>query len=265
MDTGGSMIKYLIIMPLIILCGCAKIQSGIIPFHGQNLTNWILTGDKSSILRSKNTNFIYLTFDTESMDDADKICDILEKKNIKATFFMDNIWSHHFRIYSMNRTNLVNRISQNGIVGSHTVKHYNLQRMCHNVRTNEKITNLGWQLWGMEKIYNNVTSKTLEKIWRAPYLAYSERVIHFMNESGYVHVYPSLDSIDWVCFNDEKTGGNWDKSYNRLKRVRGGDIILVHLGLEYPSTNHVKLIDWFTDYALSKGYKFEVIRRKDIK
>lgn len=68
--------------------------------------------DKYIISGNSNKNMVSLIFKTDEFDNVDDIIDILNKKDIKANFFVDGAW------FSNNNEKMANMIKDNHVIGN---------------------------------------------------------------------------------------------------------------------------------------------------
>lgn len=152
--------------------------------------------------------FIALTFD----DGPDPlytpmILDILQEKDVPATFFM--IGRHAERY-----PDIVQRIVDEGHdIGNHTYSHRNLYGL------DEKST---WhEIAKADEVISKVAG-TKPYLFRPPRGMYTNASIRFAHELGYTTVLWSVSSRDWA----EISAGQLARHV--LKNTRGGDILLFH-------------------------------------
>jgi len=178
---------------------------------------------------------IAITFDAAwGNDDTNDLLEILEKYNIKATFFLVGFWVDKYPKDVM-------KIHEKGHeIGSHSDKHYHMSTL------NEE--NIIDDIKRCEnKIYNLIGKKPV--VFRPPYGDYNNRLIKVLNELGYYVIQWDVDSLDWKDLKPEQI------ERRVISKVKSGSIILFH--------NNAK----WTKYALpniienlkSIGYSFVTI------
>ncbi|MHA4869969.1 polysaccharide deacetylase family protein [Duganella sp. PWIR1] len=189
---------------------------------------------------------IYLTFDTGSQAQAELIADTLNRHKIKATFFLANektvrgdysldpSWSAYWKA----------RVAEGHAIGSHTFDHgvfikdgadgkvvlkpgfgeqagkqvsLSSQQYCEEIRR-------------VDQRFVELTGKHLDPIWRAPAGRTSPRLLEMGQACGYAHVgwSPAGFSGDELSSSAYPNDVLLKKS---LRDLRGGDIVLIHMGI----------------------------------
>lgn len=179
---------------------------------------------------------IAITFDvnwaeTEYLYD---ILDVLDKYNVKATFFVMGKWV----VYPKGNVEKLQEIYNRGHeIGNHSYVHPDFakvgkERMVEEVTKTEDI------------IKQTIGIKT--ELFRFPSGSYSDNGINVIKELGYKSIHWDVDSVDW------KQSG-LDVEYNRvIKKVKPGSIVLFHNNGKYTPSNLDKLIPELQ----SQGYEF---------
>ncbi|MGI6005754.1 MAG: polysaccharide deacetylase family protein [Christensenellales bacterium] len=157
------------------------------------------------------------------------ILDILDKYQIKTTFFLVGFWVDRYP----ERTQL---ISQRGHeIGNHSTNHPNMPKLSAEQMENEIMTthNKIKELTGQEP-----------KIFRPPYGDYDNQVMTVLHNLGYEGVQWDVDSLDWK---EEGT----DAMVKRVTgNVRSGSIVLFHNN----SRDILEALPLILDELLSQGY-----------
>lgn len=178
---------------------------------------------------------VALTFDdSPDENNTNKVLDVLNRYNIKASFFMIGA--------PMNDTNAtaVTRASNEGhLVLGHCFTHPRLTNL-----TSEAITQ---QL--------NTTSERIEALtgkypilYRPPYGSINQSVVDTINTNGFSTVLWSLDSLDWAI-KDSNAIVN-----NVITHIRDGDIILMHSSQANAAT--VQALPEIIEKLHTLGYTF---------
>lgn len=189
---------------------------------------------------------VYLSFDTGNMSVAHTIADILNKQNVKATFFLANEKTSRgdFSLDDSWKTYWQDRLREGHHFGSHTYDHvyfvkdgpigevferpqfgpkagmmilYNETTMCREIRK-------------VDDRFQELTGSPLQRIWRAPGGKTSARLIRMGELCGYHH-------IGWNhagFLGDElssKTHPNSVLLEQASTQLRDGDIAMAHLGI----------------------------------
>lgn len=156
-----------------------------------------------------------LTFDADLENEATgTILKILEKYNVKATFFLTGAWVEA-------HPEDVRQIAAKGHdIGSHSQSHRNMTEL-----TKEEIQQ------EIQAVYNDVRqlTGTEVKLFRAPYGAYNDEVIQTIKMSGCMPIQWDVDSQDWKNYGVDSilqmVIGN--------EHLGNGSIILMHNGADY--------------------------------
>ena len=179
---------------------------------------------------------IYLTFDNGyEAGYTEKILDVLEKTNVKATFF---ITAH----YLNSASDIVKRMIEDGhIVGNHTVNHKDLTKLSDEEIKKEimDLHNAVYQKFGYEMKY-----------FRPPKGEFSERVISLANDLGYKTVMWSFAYEDW---NEDKQPDEAQAKNKILDNVHNGEIMLLH-GNSKTNTN---ILGDIIKEIKNMGYEFK--------
>lgn len=144
-------------------------------------------------------------------DDIDKILEILDRCNVKVTFFMVGDWIDKYPDY-------VKKISDGGHeIANHSDKHLHVNNLSYEQNV-EEVTKCN------EKI-KKITGKEV-KLYRAPYGEYNDTVVKSAVDNGYKVIQWSIDSLDYQGLDGSQM---WDRINKGLKP---GSIILMHNGTE---------------------------------
>lgn len=179
-----------------------------------------------------NEKKVAITFDVSLGDEyIEKILNILDKYNVKATFFVVGDW------VDRNPDKLKEIYEKGHEIGNHSNRHPDMtkisnERIIEDININDA------------KIRNIVGVGT--ELFRCPEGAYNDRVINVVKKSGYYCIQWDVDSIDW-----KEQGA--DIEYNRvIKKVKPGSIILFHNTAKYTPENLPKIIKKLKE----EGYSF---------
>ena len=155
-------------------------------------------------------------------DDIDKILEILDKCQVKITFFIVGDWVDKY-------PEAVKKIYENGHeIGSHSNTHPHV----NNLSLEENIKEIKESSEKIEKITGQKPD-----LYRAPYGEYNNIVIQSANDTGYFPIQWSLDTLDY-------TGLTGDEMWQRLSgKLSNGDIILMHNGTEHTADSLEMLIN----------------------
>ncbi|MGL4655637.1 MAG: polysaccharide deacetylase family protein [Sarcina sp.] len=182
---------------------------------------------------------VALTFDLNwaQPDEVYNILDVLEKYNVKSTFFVIGKWVEYPKGNDVKLKAVANRGHE---IANHSYEHPNFLKI--NRKQIEK------QIVMTEKIIYDITGKN-SKYFRFPSGAYTSEGVEVINSMGLTCVQWSNDSLDW------KNKG-LDFEYNNvMKDIKPGDIVLFHNNGKFTAKNLDKIIP-----LLQKdGYKLVTI------
>ncbi|MCE5222318.1 MAG: polysaccharide deacetylase family protein [Clostridium sp.] len=185
-----------------------------------------------------NEKVVSLTFDVNwtEKDNLEVILNILEKYNVKGTFFIMGGWVN----YSEDNVNKLKLIKERGHeIGNHSYKHPSFTKIGANKMKEE-----------IEKTNEIIEKYTGEKpkLFRFPSGDYNKDAFLKVRNLGYMTIQWDVDSVDWKELSAET-------EYNRvMKNVKPGSIILFHNAKYTPSN-----IDRIIKELKEKGYEFKTV------
>lgn len=158
---------------------------------------------------------VALTFDTAYGDeDIQKILDILEKYNIKATFFMTGDWVNKF-------PKAVKAIAAAGHdLGNHSENHKQMSELSKEQCIDE--------IMSVHNTVKDLTGKDMF-LFRPPYGDYNSTLMESTRQCGYYTIQWNIDSLDWKDY-------GVDSIINMVvanKHLNNGSIILLHNGAKF--------------------------------
>ncbi|ERI89595.1 sporulation protein PdaB, polysaccharide deacetylase family [Clostridiales bacterium oral taxon 876 str. F0540] len=175
---------------------------------------------------------VAITFDVSWGEDYTiKLLDILDKYNIKCTFFIVGGWID-------DNENTVKEIVKRGHeLGNHTNKHPNI-----NTISREKLIQ---EIMACDSKIISITGQGT-KLFRFPSGDYNDMTVKTVEQTGRYAIQWDVDSIDW------KENGP-DIEYNRvIKNTKPGSILLFHNNAKYTPETLPRIIE-----KLKKdGYSF---------
>lgn len=179
----------------------------------------------------RNDNKIALTFDCAWNDsDIDNILTILDKNNIKASFFVTGKWAEEY-------PESVKKIYENGHdIGNHSYNHADYTTMSKN----DVIKDLDKCDSAIESIIGQKCT-----LMRAPSGGYNNTVMSAAEDSGRIYIQWSIDGLDYT------TNATEESIKNRVFNTAAGDIILMHNGTKLTAKVLPEIIT-----ELSKKYDF---------
>jgi len=212
---------------------------------------------------------VAITFDGGGQGNAAKrILDALKTRGLKTTFFLTGEFIRRYPA-------IVRRIASEGHeVGNHTYSHPHLTTYAANYRQNTLpgVTRkfLISELKRNEALYEKVTGRKMEHLWRAPYGEQNKTIRRWAWEAGYRHVswtydsktHQSLDGLDWVS---DRSSALYLSSEQIVDKILsfdqgtesglGGGILLFHLGSERKVDPFYPRIGELLDQLKDRGYK----------
>jgi len=204
-------------------------------------------GERELPIYSVDTNEmkISISFDAAwGAEDFDRIMEILDKHNVKTTFFMTGEWVEKY-------PDCVKTLVEKGHdLGNHSATHPDMTTLAKDAQKEQilKVHNTVKELTGYEM-----------ELFRPPYGAYNNDVIRTCYELNYYPIQWSVDSLDWQ---DLSASEILNKVCNH-KSLGPGAIILCHNGAKYTAD---ALDDVLTNLK-EQGYEIvpisELIIRED--
>jgi peptidoglycan/xylan/chitin deacetylase (PgdA/CDA1 family) len=207
------------------------------------------TGELSIVITSGIVNHgnkqIALTFDSGwEYKNTEKLLDILDNYNVKATFFTRGLWAKDHPDFAIVIVNHGHDLENHSLTHGHMIE-----------MTDSEVKD---EISKTTDIIKETTGFT-PQLFRPPYGEYDKRILKILKEQGYNYtILWTVDSLDWA---EEMNGEKITKDYlvNRvLKNASNNGIILMHVG-GYETIN--ALPDIITGLR-SKGY--ELVKVKDM-
>lgn len=176
---------------------------------------------------------VALSFDAAwGADDMIKILDLLDKYNIKVTFFMTGGWVESF-------PDMVKEIAARGHdLGNHSENHKQMSRISRKEQQTEIMNahNRVKELTGVDM-----------QLFRPPYGDYNNELIKTAYQCGYYPIQWSVDSLDWKDYGVK----NIVTTVLDNKDLTNGSIILMHNGAKYTADALEQVITGLQE----KGYE----------
>ena len=221
-----------------------------------------------SISRVKNAGKnLAITFDGGSSDSsASAILDILNRKNIKTTFFLTGRFIKKY-------PHIVKRmVSEGHEVGNHTMSHPHLTTFSSNrkstTNTGVSYSFLKEELDETARAFKELTGRKMRPLWRAPFGETNREILSWASKIGYRHIawtvdykaHQTMDSLDWVTDKSsslyrtsEEIKENLLSFADKKGRAKGA-IILMHLGTERKTDIVHKKLGEIIEAFISRGY-----------
>ena len=185
---------------------------------------------------NKDEKVASLTFDINwgERDYLNDILEVLNKYNVKATFFIMGGWVN----YSVDNLEKLKAIDKAGHeIGNHSYIHPSFTSISSD-RMQQELKKTD------DTLEAAIGKKT--KLFRFPSGDYNAQAVKFVKSAGYIPIQWDVDSVDW-----REQGA--DIEYSRItKKIKPGSIILFHNNAKFTPENLEKLIGSYT----KEGYKF---------
>lgn len=220
-------------------------------------------------------NPVYLTLDTGNMREAQRISAILEKHEVKATFFLanektttggtslDDSWQPYWRTLQ----------AQGHAFGNHTFDHVYFRGVDADGRLTvrpqfgaQASQTVKWdeaQLCGeMQRVqarFQQMTGASLDPLWRAPGGKAPPAAMQMAKRCGYAHVHWAAAGF----LGDElpsETHPNDKLLAQALKDIRAGDILMAHLGIWSRKDPYAPMLDPLIAGLKARGLCFATLR-----
>ena len=153
-----------------------------------------------------------LTFDAAWDDsDTDRLIEILNKYDAKATFFMVGTWAEKYSVS-------VKKFAEAGMeIANHSNTHPHINNL-----SEQKIAE---EIKSCDDKIENITG-IRPTLFRGPYGEYNNNVINAAETSGHKVIQWDVDSLDWKEISSEEI------AERVLSRVKSGSIMLFHNGVK---------------------------------
>lgn len=190
---------------------------------------------------------VSLTFDVNwaEKENLQSILDILDKYNVKGTFFIMGGWVN----YSEENVSKLKEISERGHeIGNHSYKHPSFSKI-----TSDAIEE---EVKKTDEIIEKYTGKK-PVLFRFPSGDYNKNALIKVRSLNHIAIQWDADSVDW-----KEMGAEIE--YNKvMKNTKNGSILLFHNNAKYTPEN----LDRIIKELKSQGYEFkpvgEMIYTKD--
>lgn len=180
---------------------------------------------------------VALSFDAAwGNEDIPAILNILEKYEVKATFFMTGEWISKY-------PKEVKQIAEAGHdLGNHSENHKQMTQLSADQCKDEimKVHNRVKELTGVDM-----------NLFRAPYGDYNNMLVGTARDCGYDTIQWDVDSLDWKDYGVD----NIVRSVVNNKHLGNGSIILMHNGAKYTSKALGEIIEGLQE----KGYRIVTV------
>ncbi len=237
---GNRTMRIFIRIGVLILLSVVAFNCGIKPCEIAISANNFQEGDHSDVYRKNENQYkkIALTFDDGPHPRlTPKILEVLDKYNIKATFFTVGANVHYYP------SAFEEILSHGHEIGNHTYTHPHVSRIDTNAlrREVEKCE---------EEIYEHGECRT--KLFRPPEGMIDNGVTTLLRELDYKVILWDIDTRDW----DHTPPESIAKMV--IEKASSGDIILMHDYISYNSPT-VEALELFLPTLIEKGYQFVTV------
>ncbi len=177
-------------------------------------------------------NKIAISFDCAwGTDYTDKLLEIMEKEQVKCTFFAVEFWTKKNPEY-------IKKISEFGHeIGTHSATHPYMSKL-------DKETIIR-ELTSSANEIEKITGKKVE-LFRAPYGDYNDRLIKTAREMNLFTIQWDVDSLDWKDLSSKQI---CDRV---IKKVKSGSIVLFH----NQGLHTAEALPMIISELKAKGYEF---------
>jgi peptidoglycan/xylan/chitin deacetylase (PgdA/CDA1 family) len=215
---------------------------------------------------------LYLTIDTGSMRDGEHIAEVLNKRGVKATFFLanektvkgdkslDDGWAPFWKA----------RVAEGHAFGSHTLRHWYLRedRPDGTIRYQGKgkgqveyLTQAAFcaELKAPAERLKAMTGATMSPLWRAPGGKTTPRALEWAKTCGFP------EHVGWSSagfLGDELPSDKYPNKLlleRALANIKGGDILLMHTGIWSRAENFTEILDPLIAGLQKKGFCFATL------
>jgi peptidoglycan/xylan/chitin deacetylase (PgdA/CDA1 family) len=183
---------------------------------------------------------IALTFDDGLTRKSVRILDVLEQKNVKATFFVVGE-----TLLNQNNFLTLKRISGSGhVIGNHSWTHPFLTRITE--------SQFKLEILNTQNGINLVTNK--HYYCRPPFGAINHHIQDELNKLGFTIVFWNLDLRDWEPKSKDKEWRSYEKIIRRANPLKDNFIFIMH-----EKENTINLLPRFIDFAIENKFRFVTI------
>ena len=167
-------------------------------------------------------------------DDIDKILEVLEKEQVKATFFMVGEW------IEKNEESAKKIFNAGHELANHSYSHPHVNNIGYD-KNSEQISKCS-------ELIQKITGKP-STLYRGPYGEYNNTVIQSAKDNNHQTIQWSIDSLDYKSLTGEQM---WERIEPKLQN---GSIILMHNGTE----NTANSLEFLITNIKNKGYKLVTV------
>lgn len=213
--------NILLCITLLSVTAVSFVPNRALPTYNKNIQSAIYNGNRES-------NYVSLMFNVyENTEKVNAIIDVLNEKNVKATFFIGGCWADD------NQSTLVRIVDSGHEIANHGYFHKDHKKLDYNENYQE--------IDNADKIINTL-SGAKPKLFAPPSGSFSSSTIEAAGDLKYKVIMWSKDTIDW-------RDSDISTIYKRAtSNVLGGDLVLMH-----PKKHTVEILPAIIDYYLNIG------------
>lgn len=215
---------------------------------------------------------VYLTIDTGGMQSAELIAGILNKHDVRATFFvanektfrgdhsLDESWAPYWKA----------RVAEGHAFGSHTWRHWYF-------RKDEAGGRVAYVAWGGKErelldrdgvcrelrrpgeTFKAMTGRELDALWRAPGGRTTPRALEYAKACGFPR---HVGWSDAGFLGDELPSDRYPNQLlleRALKNIRAGDVLMMHLGIWSRKEAFAPMLDPLIAGLKARGFCFRTL------
>lgn len=180
---------------------------------------------------------LYLTFDAGYENgNTPAILDALKKHHAPAAFFVVGN-------FLKDNPDLIKRmISEGHIIGNHTMTHPDMSQI-------SSTDSFQKELQEVENLYQEITDRSMPKLYRPPRGIYSTQNLAMAKELGYSTFFWSLAYVDWI---QDQQPTKEEAFHKLLPRIHPGAVVLLH----NTSSTNAQILDELLTKWEEMGYHF---------
>jgi peptidoglycan/xylan/chitin deacetylase (PgdA/CDA1 family) len=219
---------------------------------------------------------LYLTLDTGNMVSAEHIAEVLARHRVKATFFLanertyrddfalDQGWSDYWKA----------RVDEGHAFGSHTWRHWYFRAdrpdgsvfyQSFSRKESESLDRDGVcrEIGRVDERFAELTGRHLDPYWRAPGGRTTPQTLKYAASCGFP------DHVHWAdagFLGDELPSESYSNAgllAKALKSIRGGDILMMHLGIWSRKERFADVFEPLIVGLQDKGFCFATLLDRD--
>ena len=215
-------INTMLVMTLLLVYIINFMPKTTLETYGKNTLTAIYNGNRSS----NNVSLMFNVYENTKI--VNSIIDVLDKKGVKATFFVGGCWADD------NLETLVRMVNSGHEIGNHGYFHKDHKKLSYNDNLQE-ISNTSSVVKALCGVEMNLFAQ--------PSGSFSPNTLKDSYYLGDQVIMWSKDTIDW-------RDSNTSIIYNRAtKNLAGGDLVLMH-----PKEHTLEVLPSIIDYYISVGF-----------